>query len=321
VAQTTQAMPNFFIAGAPKAGTTSLYHYLDQHPHIYMSPIKEPCYFASELRPENVGEELQEQVRTSMRELRNYLDGPMTSKRFGGFVTEWTDYLRLFQNVRQETAIGEASVCYLWSRTAARHIVSRIPEGKIILMLRDPADRAFSQYLHVLSQGAVRVSFREYFELSLHSESKQFGNVYPFLEYGQYYEQVKRYQQVFPEKNIRIYFYEDYRRDPMTILRQIFRFLSVDATFSPDMSQRHLEPRVPRFITASYWMKKLGLWRRVKDWTPVALHGSLRMAAFRQRSVLQLDAEDRARLVDYYRDDISKLACLVGRDLSEWLTP
>src|SRR6185436_14847515 len=108
-------LPNFFIAGAPKAGTTSLYHYLDQHPQIYMSAIKEPHYFAAEVREENFDPKLRHWVARDTGDLREFLSGPMREKRFGGIVAGWEDYLRLFANAGAESAVGEASVCYLWS--------------------------------------------------------------------------------------------------------------------------------------------------------------------------------------------------------------
>ncbi|HEX5431187.1 MAG TPA: sulfotransferase, partial [Bryobacteraceae bacterium] len=108
------ALPTFFLIGAPKAGTTSLYHYLDQHPQIYMSPIKEPSYFASELRPENFHPRIKLQMRREMEDVRRYLRGAMTEKRFGGPVADWEDYLKLFENAR-EAVRGEASASYLWS--------------------------------------------------------------------------------------------------------------------------------------------------------------------------------------------------------------
>src|ERR1700736_2398891 len=111
-------LPNFFLAGAPKAGTTSLYYYLDQHPQIYMSPIMHPNFFASEIRAENFDPQLRSDIARDARRLRNYLLGSMSQKRFGGIVAEWEDYLRLFVNANSEPAVGEASVCYLWSRTA-----------------------------------------------------------------------------------------------------------------------------------------------------------------------------------------------------------
>src|SRR3954468_25016760 len=102
-------LPNFFVVGAPKAGSTSLYHYLDQHPQVYMCPIKEPNYFASEIRPNNVSEELQGRLRRDIDALKAYLNGPMSEHRFGGMVVEWEDYLKLFENFEEEIAIGEAS--------------------------------------------------------------------------------------------------------------------------------------------------------------------------------------------------------------------
>src|ERR1700761_4886436 len=104
-------LPNFFVVGAPKAGTTSLYNYLDQHPQIYMSPVKEPCFFASEVRPE-----------AFRRDYRRYVirqnSGRKGQKRFSGLISEWKDYLSLFDQAEGYRAVGEASVCYLWSASA-----------------------------------------------------------------------------------------------------------------------------------------------------------------------------------------------------------
>ena len=142
-----QTVPNFFIAGAPKAGTTSLYHWLAAHPQVYMSPIKEPSYFSLEARPENFAPEFQANMRRQMAQL-SACEGGSVQSRFQGFVAEWEGYLRLFARVTNETAIGEASVFYLWSKTAAQGIAERVPHARILLILRDPAERAFSQYLH-----------------------------------------------------------------------------------------------------------------------------------------------------------------------------
>src|SRR5690349_7816414 len=128
-------LPNFFIVGAPKAGTTSLYHYLDQHPQIYMSAIKEPNFFSSEIRAENCDPDLRRALLRDGEAVREFLSGPMREKRFGGIVTTWDDYVRLFANAAKESALGEASVCYLWSPTAAAGIAERMPGAKIIVML------------------------------------------------------------------------------------------------------------------------------------------------------------------------------------------
>jgi hypothetical protein len=281
------ALPNFFLVGAPKAGTTSLYHYLDQHPQIFMSPIKEPCYFASEIRPENFADHLQAGIAKSLAEVQQYLSGPMTEKKFSGLVADWDDYQKLFRNADLQPAIGEASVCYLWSKTAARNIAVRLPDAKILMILRNPADRAWSQYQDSLSGGWPMRSFREEVQASIAQTGGKFDVTHPFLEHGLYHDQVKRYLDLFPAANIRIYWYEE---NISTILPSLFTFLNVDANFIPDTSQRH---RVPRSI--------------------------LRRLGFGTRGSKPMHPTDRQLLIDYYRDDIHKLSHLLNRDLSAWL--
>lgn len=168
-------LPNFFIVGAPKAGTTSLDAYLDQHPQIYMSPMKEPCFFADEFREENFSEEERPRIDREMRALDAYLHGPMTQKKLGGLVSDWDDYVKLFRGVSDEIAIGEATPLYLWSPTAARNIARRLPHAKIVMILRNPIDRAFSQYLHLLAEAMMLSSFREHIEMNLRQETNKFG--------------------------------------------------------------------------------------------------------------------------------------------------
>ena len=312
-------LPNFFLVGATKAGTTSLYHYLDQHPQIYMSPIKEPCYFASEVRPSSFADQFQEEVRESLRSIQKYLSGPMRERRFSGLVLEWDDYLKLYQNHQGEPAIGEASVCYLWSKTAAANIASRIPGARIIVILRDPADRAYSQYLDSLTGGRTLKSFREHVELGMARTDPRFDILHPFLELGSYHDQVKRYLECFPKENIRIYWYEDYRGDIAKILPDVFRFLNVDAAFVPDASRKHRAPRVPKWYKLSYFLKQKGLWQPLRRSIPPVFRPAIRNAVLRKRESLVMDPRDRELLIGYYREDIRKLSTLLDRDLSPWL--
>ncbi|MGI8960180.1 MAG: sulfotransferase [Bryobacteraceae bacterium] len=320
MARSNKGLPNFFIVGAPKAGTTSLYHYLAEHPEVYMSPIKEPNFFASEIRPENVSEELQEGVRRDMDALKLYLQGPISESRFGGMVLEWEDYLKLFENVKAEIAIGEASVLYLWSKTAAKNIFSRIPYAKIVMILRDPAERAFSQYLHNVTNGVVCESFRQHIYAGSRRKSEKFTVGYPSLGLGLYYEQVKRYLDIFPRENIHVLFFEDYQRQPAQMLEKLFCFLSVDSRFTPDMSQKQLEAHVPRAVAVAHFLKRYGVWQHLKDLTPLAFRSRLKTIAFRKRKSLVMDSSDRDYLLNYYRDDVRKLAALLDRDLRHWVT-
>jgi len=273
-------LPNFFIAGAPKAGTTSLYHYLDQHPQIYMSPVKEPNYFASEIRVQRFSEALQEKVRRDQHAMREYLSGPMSEKRFGAVGLEWGEYLRLFEQATDETAIGEASVCYLWSQSAARNIFEKVPNAKIVMILRDPADRAFSQYMHGVNKGVIRDSFRSYVDRDLRHGGECFDVMLPFLEMGRYAEQVRRYLDLFLRENIRILFYEDYESDAGRAIRGLLEFLNVDPTVQIDLSEKHLVGRA---------------------------------------AGLRMNPQDRTYLKEYYRHDIEDLAAMLGRDLTSWL--
>lgn len=293
-------LPTFFVAGAGKAGTTSLHSYLAQHPQIYMSPVKEPCYFADEIRRGRRSASFEKHAR---RRLPRDLDA----------------YLRLFENVRDEKAIGESSAAYLWSETAAANIHASVPNAKIILILRDPAERAFSQYLHQLSVGLTKSSFRKHVDLCQCADRTQLSIFYPFLEAGSYSAQVQRFLDRFPPERIRIYWYEEAWRDTAALFRNLFEFLEVDSSFRPDTSQRILERRSPRAVGAHYWLKKMNLWYPMRSLVPGSLRERLSAAFFRKGKALRMDTRDREYLIDYYREDILKLSALLDRDLSAWL--
>jgi hypothetical protein len=310
-------LPNFFIVGAPKSGTTSLYHYLDQHPRVFMSPVKEPCYFASEMRLENFAREYRSSDALDPAALKTYLRGPRTGKRFGGLISTWEDYLGLFEDATDELAIGEASVCYLWSPTAARNIATQIPEARIVAVLRHPAERAWSQYLHGVANGYVRKSFREQIDACIHSPKREFSPIYPFLEFGMYYEQIKAYFELFPRERIRIYLYQE---GLAAIVADLFRLLNVDPAFETDLSRKHLESSAAERATPLYaTLRKHHLLRIFRKIVPGSIRPLVHKLAFRKLAVTTMTQEDRRFLCDYYRDDVMRLALLLDRDLHSWL--
>ena len=313
------ALPNFFIVGAGKAGTTSLYSYLRQHPDVYMSPVKEPCYFASEIRADAMAQPIQQHVALQSRELPQVLGEAVAAKPHGWIAAEWEDYLRLFKGVREETAIGEASAAYLWSPTAAANIRASVPHAKIIMILRDPAERAFSQYLHQVSVGLTGTTFRAHLDACRGDAGHKLSPTYPFLEIGSYSIQVERFLNAFPPGQIRIYWYEDSWRDPSKLLSDAFRFLSVDPNFAPDFSHRDHERRAPKARILHYLLKRTGLWYPLKALLPRRAVGRLRDAAFVNGKAVAMDPADRKYLIEYYRADIRKLELLLGRDLGAWL--
>jgi hypothetical protein len=298
-------LPGFFLVGAAKSGTTALYRYLEQHPEIFMSPVKEPNFFADEFRLENFTPHFQKMAAKQPQ------PGP---------IENWDDYQKLFQGARNESAIGEASVSYLWSESAPRNIAARFPEAKILMVLRNPIERAFSQYAHMLSFADAPISFREYLDDAIGSTSTRIGELYPFLNFGLYYEQVRRYLGLFDPKRIQIHFYEDFTRSPDATLRRIFQFLDVNPDFKPDFSNRHMEATVPRSFFVKNMLKRIGLWEKARGQLPSALRGSLRKAAYRPRNSLMLSPDDRRFLIAWYRDDVLNLSVLLNRDLSSWLS-
>jgi hypothetical protein len=306
-------LPNFFIVGTGKAGTTSLYDYLGQHPEIYMSPVKEPSYFASEIRAAHLSKPFEQHVRRQSRQLAARLNDGRPVKDLGWLAGNWDDYLRLFQNVRGEKAIGEASPAYLWSRTAAANIHATIPAAKIIMILRDPAERAHSHYLHQVATGLTRQSFRSHLSSCERTDRSQLSVWHPFLEVGLYSQQVKRYLDVFPSPNIRIYLFEEAWVRPRQFLEGLFTFLGVDAAFRPDVSRKLLERRTPRLRNVHYVLKRSANWV-----VPERLRERISKLLYRSGGPA-MNPQDRRYLVDYYREDVRLLSSLLNRDLSAWL--
>ena len=151
------------------------------------------------------------------------------------------------------------------------------------------------------------------------ADRKQLSIFHPFLEAGLYSAQVKRYLDVFPREQIRIYWYEEAWRDTGAMLADLLEFLGVDASFRPDTSRRSLERRRPRWLGAHHFLKKFKLWYPLRALVPDAVIPRLRSAAFRQGKSLKMDERDREYLVDYYREDVIKLSAMLDRDLSSWL--
>lgn len=313
-------LPNFFIVGAPKAGTDELYYQLDQHPRIFMSPLKEPCFFSHEVRVDNFDETLQPRLRANAEKLREYLDGEEMSKHFGGIVTCLRDYERLFLRVQNETALGEGSVCYLWSASAASAIASLIPHARIIVVLMDPAERAFRQYLKSLSNRNVTHSFRTHLDMALRNKREMLNIYHPFLEFGNYAEQVRRYLARFPAEQVCISLYEDREADPAGWFKSILTFLDVDDRFAPNPAEIPSTPHLARLNFVGRGIERLRLRPALGRMMPASFKSRIKHLAYRFEEELTLAPEDRATLVDFYRNDVLELQDILGRDLSGWLS-
>lgn len=300
-------MPNFLIIGAAKAGTTALYSYLKQHPQIYMSPEKEPHFFAFE------GEKLNFGGTAGDREWLNRTA-----------ITDIETYQQQFQKVSKQIAIGEASALYLYIPKAAERIRHYIPNANLITILRNPAQRAYSAFLFQMRDSLEPITdFTQALQEEKIRIQKNWVPIYYYQQMGFYYNQVKRYFDIFDREQIKVYLYEDFSANPMSILQDTFQFLGVDDTFTPNVLERHNVSGIPKnkvlnnFIVNPHPIKDI-----FKPFLPKSLRQGLIVGLKNRRSLDKpppMSAEVRKQLIDVYRDDILRLQDLLQRDLSIWL--
>jgi hypothetical protein len=282
------AIPNFFIVGAPKAGTTSLYRYLSQHPDVYVSPVKEPGFFAPELVS---------------------IDPHV--------VVHWHQYLDLFREARGQRAIGEGSVAYLSSPNAAKAIAARVPHARILMMLRDPADRLFSHYVAARTAGDTDASFLRWVNEQLRAESHRHPPVGPFLP-GRYATHLERFLSVFPAVQVRPLLFDDYTAAPAQVIGNVLEFLRVDPTVRIDVRHRHNVTVAPR------WTRLHALTSPIRKRIRAAVPRGLRNAVRRWSHApvrLRMTPHDRERVISMYQDEIDRLEALLGRKLPMWRDP
>jgi hypothetical protein len=301
-------MPNFLLLGTMKSGTTSLYYQLKQHPQIYMSPVKAPDFFALEGRKWDFnGPEGQAAA--------NYWTSQHKS-------TNIKEYRELFQGVSDEIAIGEASPSYVYRPEAPSRIRHYIPEAKLVAILRNPVERAYSQYCYARLAGREPLTFAQ----ALRAEEERIQNGYDWLyhykNFGFYYTQLKRYHEMFERDQIRVYLYDDLKDEPIGVVQDIFRYLGVDDAFTPDISWRFNPGGIPKNATLHRVLKQPS---KVKSVAKTLLPDRQARRAWERLLSLNLTKappipqEVRTELIEEFRQDILNLEDLLGRDLSGWL--
>lgn len=295
-------LPNFLIIGAAKSGTTALYHYLRQHPEVYMCPQKETNFFA-------YGEQ---KIRFA---------GPRDANDSDFIITTLESYKDQFKAASNETAVGEASPWYLYSTNAAANIERRLPNAKLIAVLRNPVDRAFSSYLHVYKDGRESLSFEEGLLAEEDRIARGWEPVWHYRHAGLYAEQVARFLDLFSRHQVRFYLYDDFLESPGSILRDIYQFLEVDVDFVADTSVRPNASGVPRNqLLGRLLLQPNRLKGMVKPLIPTWLRYELSQR-LNQRLLEKppLSEETSRWLMSSFKNDILALEDLIGRDLSRWL--
>ena len=316
-------LPTFIIIGAAKSGTSALHSYLQQHPQVYMSRAKETNFFAWLDTDEPAFDVIPRNAQMDRREESRI----RYNKSKDRSVKSWAEYEDLFAAVHNEVAVGESSPFYLYNPECAGRIRKHLPNARLIAILRNPIDRAYSHFLHYRRDGIEK---HETMDAALADEDTNVKDVWwgmrHYVRAGFYSKQVQRYYDQFPEDQLLVLLYDDLKKDTAGTIRQIFGHIGVDTTFQPETSARHNVSGIPKnrylheLLSRPNQLKQV-LKKVLPDGLRTAIAGSefvsrLRMSNLKRDSLPQ---ETRVRLKEVYVDDILELQDILHRDLSVWL--
>jgi hypothetical protein len=300
------ALPDFFIAGAPKAGTTAVHAALARHPFLYMSAVKEPKFFLTDGPPPTKG-------------------GPGDVQTYREHVWERGDYEALFAAAPAGTLRGESTPFYLYRQDAQRRIHDLVPDARLIVILRDPVERAHSNWTHLWSAGLDPIGD---FVLACAEEENRiaagWADFWHYTSLGRYGEQLQHLYELFPREHVLVFRYRTLVENPARTLDQICSFLGVpqgiiteipreNVTAHPQGSLRHRA--LSRALRASATVSRI---------VPGAssLTGSLERMLQQDSPPRQpLTWQQRQVLIPRFEADIRLLEDITGEDYRDWLAP
>jgi hypothetical protein len=300
-------VPNFFIIGAGKSGTTSLWWYLHQHPQIFLSPIKEPRYFS---------------FPNGAPQYR----GPGDEQKWNRqVVADWERYQALFSGRTTQSAVGEASNAYLYfAETTAPRIASALPHARCLAVLRHPADRAYSNFLMLRGEGREPIAdFRQACALESKRMARGWSPDWAYFGRSRYADAIQVYQRVFPGSQSHFFLYDDLLVDPLRMIREVCEFLAVEP-FTPDMRERYNISTLTSIRWLAFTLRhQTAANRAMKRILPSFLRHRLQriLLRFNASKPPRLPVEVRAEVTQIFREDILRISDLIHRDLTNWLEP
>lgn len=290
------ALPDFLVIGAAKAGTTALYWHLREHPQVSMSRLKETNFFA---------------YGTGAPGDAGYGDPDL--HRFP--VRSFAEYAEQFERLSGVLAVGEVSPIYLECPHTAGRIAARLPDVGIVCCLRNPVDRAYSDYLMYLRKRGKRLEPER--DLALDAAWARADS--HWVRIGRYAELLEPYLSAFPRERIYVYLFDDFVREPLGTVQGIYRFLGVDDGFVPDLTTPHNIGGLPANMVLERLVTSKRLRTAVDAWVPRSLANLVRRV---RTSNLQrppdLPLELRRQIEQHVSDDIARIEVLLGRDLQSW---
>jgi hypothetical protein len=303
-------MPDFLIIGAGKSGTTSLDKYLKQHPEIFIPKVKEPNFFGYENRKI-------EDFQGNHEEISHYMNS----------ITNLDAYLDLFKDAKPGQIKGETSNTYMYHPEAPARIKYYNPDMKLIAVLRQPAGRLYSRYLHLAREN--RLPTPDFSDCL--NKNTIWWQRNDLIKEGFYYKNLSPFFKLFPKENIRVYLYEEFNDQSEVVLKDIYNFLGVDPNFKPDLSVKYNQSGFIKnpFLDKIYGQRGI-LSTTIKAILPTSVLQKLKGNVSIQKTLNdlrgknltrpKLEPDVRFKLThEVYGEDIHRLQYLIGRDLSHWL--
>jgi hypothetical protein len=301
-------LPNFLVIGTGRAGTTSLHHYLGQHPDVFVPAVKAPSHFYC-------------------------IDGPTAVSRVrrletASFVADRGDYESLFRGAGVRTAVGEVSPAYMASTRVAGRIADVLGHVRLVVVLRDPIERVHARYVARRRDGLERTgSFRALVQAELAAAEHAGGfpsddTAGTYLASGFVSHVLETYLDRWPADRVHCALFDDLRRDPAAFVGDVFRFLEVDPHQPVDLSTNHNRSGgvIANPVTRAAWTRTAGIRTRVRPHLPVVARDRVFRAVTRSVVPDRIDPDTYATLTDLYRAEVERLAHLIGRDLGSWCT-
>jgi hypothetical protein len=295
-------LPNFVVIGAPKCGTTSLYYYLRQHPDVYLPERKELHYFSYE-------------------HMRQLVGGPGDAHIVSMICQTLDDYKSFYSDVHGEHAIGDISPSYFYFSDVSERIKDELDSPKIVILVRDPIHKAFSQYMHLIRDNRETLEFFDALNAEGRRIAEGWAALWRYAESSVYTTRIQKYLDVFGSDRVRIIRFEDLTTSCYTTLEDLFRFIGVDPTFRPDVSQTYNRSGKPRLrFVADLIAKPNAVTSAARKLLPETVTTSVKNVLRQLNTGRKAEIDERSRtyLRDYFKDDVAKLEGLIQTRL-DWL--
>jgi hypothetical protein len=301
-------LPDFLLVGAPKAGTTALHVALAGHPQLCMSHVKEPKYFLGDGPPPTGG-------------------GPGDAKTYSEYVWRREDYESLWDHAEPGQLCGESTTLYLRDRDAHRRISETVPGAKLIAVLRDPVDRAHSNWSHLRSAGLEPVAdFPRACMLGERRVADGWGPFWNYLDLGRYGAQLEHLYSFFPRDQVLLLLYRELREQPAATLERVCSFLGVATGVVQEMPAENVTAHVGEGAVNNALLKVVQGTESGGRVAPAPIRRAVGSVAVKllqreQRTRPALSFEERCLLLPHFGEDLNSLERVTGRSFAHWRDP